>query len=309
MIERTNVSYESQKPAALKLLNSTNGIFGMNPLAALLAHAVLQKYPKHRVQLENAANEMGVDVVDVTLANISYDLLFGLMGCSTMALAGPDGPMIVRNMDWFPADQIAKATTIVPTDHGKHVGFPGMVGVVTGMSNRGFGFALNAVHAGQPNIAGYPVLLFLRNVLDNASSYQEARSMIENEQLMSGGLITLVGKSNDERCVIERCHKQSATRTPEGDEALVTTNHYRAVAVTENCPRYHYMKKHVGTVPPLEILENENVMQTITSQHIVVKPNTGELQAFVPQHLLESDDEELTPELIQMMLGSEVMQL
>lgn len=309
MIDRTNVPYESQKPAALKLLKSTDEIFGTNPLSVLLAHAVLDKYPNHRKQLAAAAQEMDVDVVKLTLANISYDLLLGTMGCSTMAIASPDGPKIVRNMDWFPPDLIAKATTVVKLDKGRHVGFPGMVGVVTGMSDYGFGFALNAVGCGPPNLRGYPVLLFLRNVLDTVHSYSEAREVIENEPLMTGGLITLVGTENHERCVIERTHNDFFTREPEADGPLVTTNHYRGIFEAGECSRYEFMSCNVGKMAPLDILENDNVAQTITSQHIVVQPKTQTLQAFVPQNLLECPDENLTPDELRMLLANEFMQL
>jgi len=317
MIDRTHVEYEAQKPAALRLLKSTDAIFGTNPLSVLLAHAVLDKYPTHRKQLAAAAEEMGVDVIKLTLANLSYDLLFGMMGCSTMALASPDGPKIVRNMDWFPADLIAKATTVVKTDKGRHAGFPGMVGVVTGMSDYGFGLALNAVGCGTPNLFGYPVLLFLRHVLDTASSFSEAKDMIESQQLMSGGLITLVGTENHQRCVIERTHRNFVTRTPECDGPmlfecdgpLVATNHYRGVAEASECGRYEFMANNIGKMQPLDILENNNVAQSITSQHIVVNPKMQTLQVFVPQCLLECEDEDLSPEELRMLLANEFMQL
>src|SRR5436853_7073100 len=39
-----------------------------------------------------AARRAGVDWRDVTLANVSYDFVVARFGCSTVALATPDGP-------------------------------------------------------------------------------------------------------------------------------------------------------------------------------------------------------------------------
>lgn len=44
---------------------------------------------------------------NIMLANISYDLTLAKIGCSTVVLPSPTGPIIGRNMDWWPEDLLA----------------------------------------------------------------------------------------------------------------------------------------------------------------------------------------------------------
>ena len=180
---------------------------------------------------------LDADPVDVMLATLSYDLSVEGHGCST-ALAGPEGPVLARNLDWWPVDLLAQAGYVLPTVCGLEAGFVGGVGVVTGLSNRGFALALNAVWCGCTDPAGYPVLLFLRHLLDHASCYAEALDMAATTPLMSGCLITLADTRNDERAVVERTPSSSSIRTPRGDEPLVVTNHYRERARPTPCDRH-----------------------------------------------------------------------
>ena len=57
---------------------------------------------------------------------------------STAALAGPEGPIMARNLDWSPADLLAQAGCVLPLENGLHAGFPGGIGVVTGLSHNCF---------------------------------------------------------------------------------------------------------------------------------------------------------------------------
>jgi isopenicillin-N N-acyltransferase-like protein len=222
------------------------------------------------------------------LANLCYDLLLGSMACSTLTFATKGGPLIARNMDWFPPSLIAKASAIVPTQNGLSVGFMGAVGVVSGMSNSGFGVILNAASNGQSDINGYPVLLFLRHVLDHANGFDEAFEMISATPLMSGGLITIVGSRNEQRAIVERTPSSAKVRSPRGDEPLIATNHYRLHSAIPECSRYAWLSANANSSKdPMELLTNENVKQTITSQHIIMQPALKKMYLFVPTYLLD----------------------
>ena len=198
-------------------------------------------------------------------------------------------------MDWFPAEKIAKASCLVEEDYGVNAGFVGMLGSVTGMSKRGFCVCLNAAFGGSDPI-GYPVLLFLRHVLDTAANYGDALAMVRTERLMSGGIVTVVGTRNDERAVVERTPTRAVVRTAGVEEPLMATNHFRTLAEPEVCPRYDYMKLHAGRTPATEILTSRRVLQEISAQHVVMSPATQAVEMFVPSHLLSDDvQEEMTP--------------
>src|SRR5439155_24347759 len=127
---------------------------------------------------------------DLTLAKLSYDVLMGLYACSTVALATPGGPVVARNMDWSPEGKIARASCVMPTAHGLNPGPLGCVGVVTGLSRRGFAVVLNAVGCPRLEPAGYPVLLFLRHLLDRAADFDDALRLAQSTPLLSSALIT-----------------------------------------------------------------------------------------------------------------------
>jgi isopenicillin-N N-acyltransferase like protein len=278
------------------LLDATLGLFGQLGLATDIGPRAFAKYPVHAERAKLAAGVVGVEPVALLTANLCYDLLMGssVMGCSTLALAGEDGPVLARNMDWFPAEKIAKASCLVTEEFGVNAGFVGMLGSVTGMSKRGFCVCLNAAFGGS-DPDGYPVLLFLRHVLDTATSYTDALAMVRAERLMSGGIVTLVGTKNDERAVVERTPTRATVRTATGAEPLMATNHFRDLAEPEVCTRFDHMTRFAGKLPAMEVLTSRNVLQDITAQHVVLCPARQSAEMFVPSDLLPDEvQEEMT---------------
>lgn len=269
------------------LLSATLELVGFIGAAKPLARAVAAKYPVHAERAKASADIIGTDPLDIITSNLCYDLLLGhaVMGCSTLALAGPGGPVLARNMDWFPVSLVARASCVVNEDFGTNAGFLGLIGAVTGQSRNGFALCLNAVSGGS-DPDGYPMLLFLRHVLDTASNYRNAVQLVTSERLMSGGVITVVGTRNDERSIIERAPRRATVRTASGNEPLMATNHYRDLTDADDCPRYGHLAAHAGTVPAMELLTNRNVLQDITAQHVVMCPAARSVEMFVPSHLL-----------------------
>lgn len=269
------------------LFAGTLDLMGGAAAVAPLARMVAARFPAHFERATEAAGVVGVDPLDLFTAHLCYDALLGSggMGCSTLALAGPAGPVLARNMDWVPEAAVARASCLVDEEFGTNAGFLGLVGAVTGLSRRGFAVALNAAFGGA-DMTGYPMLLFLRHVLDTAADFREALAMAKAERLMAAGIITLVGTADDERAVVERTPTRAAVRMPKGDEPLAATNHHRALARPELCPRYDHLIAHAGRQPPLEVLTHPGVLQTITAQHVVFCPATQAAEMYVPTRLL-----------------------
>jgi hypothetical protein len=252
---------------------------------------------------------------DVVLANVSYDLLLGTMGCSTVVLPTPSGPVVARNMDWWPEDLLAQASYLIRCSRAgtfrfAHAGFPGSIGSVTGLSARGFAVVLNAVICGEGRRwLGYPVLLHLRRVLEDAADFDDALRMLSRQRLAAPALFTLAGTRNDQRVVIERTPSRFALRRPTGDEPLLTTNDYRLLTGAEgraptdplllsSCPRYdrlslllakHRPDQEVADEALLYALSDAGVIQDITAQHVVMRPRAGVVRLFVPRRLLGDD--------------------
>ncbi len=261
------------------------------------------------------ATALNREPVEILLANASYDVLQSL-GCSTLALATAEGPVLARNMDWFPERELAVASLRLELRRGSGppivlAGWLGSVGVVSGLSPRGFAIVLNAVSSQEsPNMMGESVLLTIRDVLESARDFDEALARLTDTPLACSGLFTLVGHENAQRAVVERSPSQAAVRRPQGEEPLVATNHYLLLeeepqpfaspAIAElartACQRFKSLEarwsQHDSTTPVsddalLESLSDPRVIQSITAQHVLFRPAQQSARVFVPRRLVD----------------------
>ncbi len=281
--------------------------------AKLLADAIrLRTAGRFHAEVKALADRVGAGWRTVLLGNVSYDLSLAIMGCSTVALPTAAGPVLARNMDWWPEDILARTTyRIRGFQNGRlafaHAGWPGAVGVVTGLSARGFAVALNAVLCPDGvDRTGYPVLLHIRRVLDDAEDFDSAVKMLSEQRLAAPCLLTLVGRQNDQRVVIERSPRRCAIRRPEPGKPLVTTNDYRLLYKPKTsdeseiyqttCDRFtalsrffadHRPDQAVEDVALLYVLSDPVIIQGITAQHVIARPAANELRVFVPRRLVE----------------------
>lgn len=268
---------------------------------------------RFQAEVEAMSQLVGARWQQLMLANLMYDFALSAFGCSTIAIPTADGPVLARNMDWWPEDVLAQTSYLFRTERAGKLqycmaGWPGAVGVVSGMSGRGFALVLNAVISPEGfKKSGYPVLLHLRRVLEDARDFADALKRVKQQRLMVGGLVTIVGTDNNERVVIERSPTRAAERWGEPAKALVATNDYRKLYKTvtndsaeiyqTTCNRYAYLcrelsepTEHVSVADEqlLYLLTDANVMQGITAQHIVFRPRQQLARVFVPSRLLAS---------------------
>lgn len=285
------------------------------PAARFLADAVnLRTHGRFREEATAIARRVGADWRSVVLANVSYDLALATFGCSTAALPTADGPVIARNMDWWPEAVLARTSVLIRAARGGRLqfaiaGWPGSIGLVTGLSGRGFALVLNAVLSPEgTRRTGYPVLLFLRRVLEDAVDFDAAVHMLTRQKLASPGLITVAGTENHQRVVIERSPSRHALRWAEPDQPLFATNDYRVLFASRleaaqgllyqtTCTRYdalqsafakHATDRVVTDTELLYVLSDPAVIQGITAQHVILRPRRQEVRLFVPRRFLDA---------------------
>jgi len=342
-IERPTIEIDSDRPVAEAL--SVAPPEALAQARGLLA-AIVREVPANARWLADAARvrtggrfqpeaaafagAVGATWRDVMLANLSYDLALAALGCSTLALPTPSGPVLARNMDWWPEDVLAQASYLIEYRRGgklslANAGWPGAIGAVTGMSQRGFALALNAALSPEGSRrTGYPVLLFLRRVLDDAESFDAALAMLRDQTLATPALITVVGCENRQRVVIERTPTRHALRWGEPGKPLIATNDYRllfapvpsstaedttasSVASREEavqalyestCSRYkalcqrladHDAGREVDDMFLLYALTDPAVIQSITAQHVIIRPRPQTARLFVPRKFIEPE--------------------
>ncbi|HUU02812.1 MAG TPA: C45 family peptidase [Myxococcota bacterium] len=157
------------------------------------AAGLLSKYEKvipedYLAQLGALARSAGVDRDSLLAVNLAPEM-FVAKGCSCLALeAGrtSGGKVLLgRNLDWQAGEYLTSLGLLVIEKGSGHafasVTWPGLVGVVSGMNERGLSVA-NLVVFGEGGAAGagMPVLFILRKVLEQADDAAGAAGMIRD---------------------------------------------------------------------------------------------------------------------------------
>jgi acid ceramidase len=235
---------------------------------------------------------------EVLIANLYYDVLKFYFGCTAFAVESNGNILHSRNLDWWTENNILSeySKIFVYQKNGitqyKTVGWVGFVGALSGTKPEKFSLTLNAVLSkDEPEIA-LPVSFLLRDILNSANSFEEAKEKLEKTKIASDCLILLSGTKKNEKVVIERTPTRFATRTTD-KKYITVTNDYKklenntteeSVLQSTSCGRFNrteeLLEKELPTdyLKCFDILKDENVMMGITVQQMVFKNNTGEIE-------------------------------
>ncbi|MFO0876935.1 MAG: C45 family peptidase [Gemmataceae bacterium] len=155
--------------------------------------ALYRNFPADaRTELEAIARAAGVDRDLVICGNTFFDLK-KVFACSALLVEGSrsstGGPLLARNLDYPSLGYIHEYSLVtVYRPRGKlafaSVGFPGLVGVLSGMNEAGLAVGVLEVfdaREGQSNFdrSGIPYGLCLRQVLEEARTIPEACKVLE----------------------------------------------------------------------------------------------------------------------------------
>jgi hypothetical protein len=218
--------------------------------------AMLGRFPDaYRDELEAGVKAAGLPREKVIVANCLWDIK--KLGCSTIFVA-PDRsatgqPLMGRNFD-FPTLGVLQrySLVIVARPAGKHafasVGFPGLVGVVSGMNDAGLSIAtldVTTTADGSPpfDLSGTPLILTFRRILEECATVAEAEALLKSVKrttLMNLSVCDAAGAA----AVFELTPKSVGVRKPE-DGLCCCTNHFRTegLATDTHCGRYEALSK------------------------------------------------------------------
>ena len=230
-------------------------------------------------------------------ANLYYDALKVLIGCTAFSL--PNG-LHARNLDWWSDSDLLSVSTQVQDFYlGEElryriVGWPGMVGCLSGVAPGRFSVTLNAVSSEAAPVSGIPVVFLLREVLENCTNFEEAKAQLSSTTIPCDCILMLTGTEQGQRVMIERKPTEARLREPESG-ILVATNDYRAfgsTATTSN-PLSATAKSRYGRAVEMlaegsaetvddcfAILRDEGVKMSITAQSMVLEARSGEVSLF-----------------------------
>ncbi|WP_293931735.1 C45 family autoproteolytic acyltransferase/hydolase [Sphingobacterium sp. UBA6645] len=210
-------------------LNYRKEIYGLSRHAGNKYDYVGSKY--ERSLLLHGAHDIGHAMQDLML-----------VGCSSVALWGSkteDGKLLIgRNFDFYVNDAFAenKIIEFIAPDEGYKyaaVSWPGMIGVVSGMNEKGLTITLNAGKSSIPLRGKTPISIVARDILQHAQNIDEAIQIAKGfEVFISESL--LIGSAEDNRAVnIEISPKQFDVFEVNND-ILFCTNHFQSPSYTKD---------------------------------------------------------------------------
>lgn len=165
-----------------------------------------------------------------------------LVGCSSFATWGADSAdstlIIGRNFDFYMGDKFAhnKLVSFYQPDKGYRfasVGWPGMIGVLSGMNETGLTVTINAAKSAMPTASATPISILTREILQYASTIDEAYAIAQKRKTFVSESI-LVGSARDGRAaIIEKSPETTALFTGSGNQ-IICTNHYQSDAFSKD---------------------------------------------------------------------------
>ena len=199
--------------------------------------------PYQRVMYFHGAHDIGHALQDLAL-----------VGCSSFAAWGDhteDGKLLIgRNFDFYAGDEFAKNKIIafVNPDEGHSfmsVTWGGMIGVVSGMNDQGLTVTINAGKSQFPLIAKTPVSLVTREILQHASTIEEAIEIAKMREVFVSESI-FVGSAKDKKAaIIEVSPKNFGVYEVENSNQLICANHFQSAAYADDKKNQkHILESH-----------------------------------------------------------------
>lgn len=199
-------------------------IYGLSKYASNSYNHIADPYL--RVLYLHGAHDIGHALQDLAL-----------VGCSSFAAWGEkteDGSLIIgRNFDFYAGDDFAKEKIIAfinPTKGHKFmsVTWGGMIGVVSGMNEHGLTVTINAGKSEIPLIAKTPISILNREILQYASTIDEAIAIAKKRQVFVSESI-FIGSAKDKKAIlIEVSPKNFGVYEVTNSNQLICSNHFQS---------------------------------------------------------------------------------
>jgi isopenicillin-N N-acyltransferase-like protein len=203
-----------------------------------------------------------------------------LVGCTVVgecasALKG-ERMIIGRNFDFYVGENFASNKMILFSnpDSGYNsisVSWPGFAGVVSGLNEMGLGIMLNSDKTNVRISSGTPVSIVARDVLQYASTIEEARAICSRYQTMVSESFVISSAIDGAFAVIEKTPDQSGVYEVDSGN-LIVTNHFQSKAL-KNLPINMEHMNRSETVPrynrAAELLESADTIDVVSLVEIL----------------------------------------
>lgn len=166
-----------------------------------------------------------------------------LVGCSSFATWGTQSAdsslLIGRNFDFYVGDAFAqnKLVSFYKPEQGykfASVGWPGMIGVLSGMNETGLTVTINAAKSAVPTGSATPISILTREILQYASTIEEAYTIAQKRQTFVSESILIGSAKDGKAAIIEKSPEKTVLFTEEEKDRIICTNHYQSEAFSKD---------------------------------------------------------------------------
>ena len=160
-----------------------------------------------------------------------------LVGCSSFATWGTQSAdsslLIGRNFDFYVGDAFAenKQVAFYTPDQGykfASVGWPGMIGVLSGMNETGLTVTINAAKSAVPTGSATPISILTREILQYASTINEAFAIAKKRKTFVSESILIGSAKDGKAAIIEKSPEKTVLFKGKEADRLICTNHYQS---------------------------------------------------------------------------------
>jgi isopenicillin-N N-acyltransferase like protein len=257
----------------------------MWPVLVRLAKPLLSNFPEdHLAELEGIATTVQQGRDELIAANTMFDLLRGL-GCSTFAVeasrSATGKPMFGRNLD-FPTLGYLHEFSLVTIYHpaGKRsfasVGFPGCIGVISGMNDAGLTVAVLEVYEskdGSPKFdhRGTPYALCFRRLLEECATVAEAEKLLRT---MNRTTWVNLAVCDTKKAAVFEITPQSVEVRGTIHGTCASTNHFRTNALAKEleCWRYPILEElQKASTTPVSLEQLKKALHRVNQDDLTLQ--------------------------------------
>jgi hypothetical protein len=268
------------------------------PLLVKTSKSMLPRFPAdHRKELEAIAKNSNLNFDMAVVGNTLPDIKkFG--GCATLIIeadhSATKGPLFGRNLDYPTLGFLQEYSLVtVYRPRGKHafvsVGFPGLVGCVSGMNDAGLAVATLEVYRskdGSPslNFRGVPYTLCYRRILEECRTVAEAEKLLRSMKRTTMNNLAVCDSKGG--AVFEITPKSVVVRHSESG-ICPCTNHFccKELALPTRCWRLPILKEcsKNGKITLADVAKKMDAVNqgSLTLQTMIFEPRTLKLHLAI----------------------------